>query len=226
MVTFAHQCREPLVSGNTSLIWPRYSVTSLVNSCQQITSSPRKVTFTDLTVSLRSTQVDPLGSSEDSQYFNQDYLTDMPVPVSNLKLCVFQDVWRSTSLYSASLCFAFKTLLQFYVMIWDSTVFKISDSVLGKGVPMQYAYFKCIFMEFDNLPKVLLGLFMKQWIWRDTWNNFITVSSFLFSVWCSLSVLPYIIKWVYVTGMGSVLLTCINAYVLKPLVFLWYVFLQ
>ena len=100
------------------------------------------------------------------------------------------------------------------------------DSVLGKGGPIQYAYFKCIFMEFDNLPKVLLGLFMKQWIWRDTWNNFITVSSFLFSVWCSLSVLPYIIKWVYVTGMGSVLLTCINAYVLKPLVFLWYVFLQ
>ena len=42
---------------------------------QKITSSPRKVTFTDLTVSLRSTQVDPLGSSEDSQYFNQDYIT-------------------------------------------------------------------------------------------------------------------------------------------------------
>ena len=31
--------------------------------------------------------------------------TGMPVPVSNLKLCVFQGVWRSTSLYSASLCF-------------------------------------------------------------------------------------------------------------------------
>ena len=34
VVTFAHQCREPLVSGNTSLILPRYSVSSLVNSCQ------------------------------------------------------------------------------------------------------------------------------------------------------------------------------------------------
>ena len=39
---------------------------------QKITSFPRKVTFTDLTVSLRSIQVDPLGSREDSQYFNQD----------------------------------------------------------------------------------------------------------------------------------------------------------
>ena len=143
--------------------------------------------------------------------------------------------------YSCTNIFHRRSLSTFYYMIckifvlweiWNCDLYfwlnpiNIHDSVLGKGVPMQYAYFKCIFMEFDNLPKVLLGLFMKQWIWRDTWNNFITVSSFLFSVWCSLSVLPYIIKWVYVTGMGSVLLTCINAYVLKPLVFLWYVFLQ
>ena len=33
-----------------------------------LTWEPRQ----DETISLRSTQVDPLGSSEDSQYFNQD----------------------------------------------------------------------------------------------------------------------------------------------------------